>query len=144
MQLAALRLRQELECWWCARTTFPSAVRRELFAEDELRHGIHGGEMETSLMLHPAPTWFVAKRSQIFERSRTKWPLATDCLDRKSRSALAGWSQDLHEHGVCGNAARADAERGEVLLSYLADKLATLLAECQSLPLSTLRESRPY
>jgi creatinine amidohydrolase len=56
-----------------------------------------------------------------------------------------GWmSQDLHEHGVCGNAARADAERGKILLSYLADKLATLLAECQALPLSTLKGSRPY
>jgi creatinine amidohydrolase len=50
-----------------------------------------------------------------------------------------GWlSQDLHPAGVCGNAARADPERGARHLSYLADRLATLLTEVAATPLSIL------
>jgi creatinine amidohydrolase len=51
-----------------------------------------------------------------------------------------GWmSQDLQPAGVCGNAARADAKRGAVLVEYLAGKLATLIEELARMPLATLR-----
>ena len=51
-----------------------------------------------------------------------------------------GWmSQDLHPAGVCGNAARADAERGARLVHYLAGKLKTLIEELAATPLDTVR-----
>src|SRR5690606_8300446 len=50
-----------------------------------------------------------------------------------------GWmSQDLNAHGVCGNAARADARRGAALLDHLALRLTALLDEVRALPLETL------
>jgi len=115
-----------------------------LFAEDEMRHGIHGGEMETSLLLHLRPD--LVRREALADFRA----LTHEMADRKGllgpeKPIGFGWmSQDLSEHGVCGNAARADAERGRILLAYLVDKLVTLLEECRSLPLAMLRGSRPY
>ena len=111
-----------------------------LFAEDELRHGIHGGEMETSLLLHQAPD-LVRREALANFRALTHEMAARNELLGPEQPIGFGWmSQDLSEHGVCGNAANADAKRGEALLSHLADKLATLLRECQSTPLTTLRD----
>jgi creatinine amidohydrolase len=143
VQLAALRMRQELGMLVVRANYFSFGSPPGLFAEEELRHGIHGGEMETSLMLHLKPELvrrdalanFRALTHEMGERGGMLGP---------EKPIGFGWmSQDLNEHGVCGNAARADAQRGEVLLSYLADKLATLLTECQATALTTIK-SRPY
>jgi creatinine amidohydrolase len=144
VQLAALRLRQELGMLVVRANYFSFGSPAGLFAEDELRHGIHGGEMETSLMLQLRPD--LVRREQLADfRALTHEMAARKGLLGPEKPIGFGWmSQDLHEHGVSGNAARADAERGKILLSYLTDKLAALLAECQSLPLATLKESRPY
>lgn len=136
--LAALRLRQELGMLVVRANYFSFGSPPGLFAEEELRHGIHGGEMETSLMLHLKPE--LVRRAAVADfRALTHEMAARNGLLGPEKPIGFGWmSQDLNEHGVCGNAARADAQRGEILLSYLADKLATLLAECQSMPLATL------
>ena len=48
-------------------------------------------------------------------------------------------SQDLHHQGVCGNAAAADAARGEKLLEHLTASLGEMLLELADTPLSALR-----
>ena len=56
------------------------------------------------------------------------------------KSVGFGWlSHDLHPEGVCGNAGRADAARGQKLLEYLADLLAKLINEVGKTPLDTLK-----
>lgn len=138
--LAALRLRQELGMLVVRANYFAFGSPPGMFADEELRHGIHGGEMETSLMLHLKPA-LVRREALADFRALTHEMGARKGLLGPEKPIGFGWmSQDLHEHGVCGNAARADAQRGEVLLSYLADRLAALLTECQSTPLSTLRD----
>jgi creatinine amidohydrolase len=139
VQLAALRLRQELQMLVVRANYFAFGSPPGLFPEDELRHGIHGGEMETSLMLHLQP-------ALVRVAALADFPALTHGMG--SRNALLGpekpvgfgWmSQDLNEQGVCGNAARADARRGKMLLDHLADGLATLVAEVKATPLATLR-----
>ena len=52
-----------------------------------------------------------------------------------------GWqSQDLHPEGACGDATQANAETGERLLDFLAERLALLLHELRHTPLSILRD----
>lgn len=139
VQLAALRLRQELGMLVVRANYFSFGCPPGLFPEEELRYGIHGGEVETSLMLHLEPA-LVRRDSLADFRSLTHEMGERGGLLGPEKPIGFGWmSQDLNKHGVCGNAARADAQRGEVLLSYLADKLATLLTECKSMPLATLR-----
>lgn len=140
VQLAALRMRQELGMLVVRANYFSFGSPAGMFAEEELRHGIHGGEMETSLMLHLRPE-LVRREALADFRGLTHEMGARKGLLGPEKPIGFGWmSQDLHEHGVCGNAARADAQRGQVLLSYLADKLVVLLTECQSTPLTTLRD----
>jgi creatinine amidohydrolase len=144
VQLAALRLRQELSMLVVRANYFAFGSPAGLFPEDELRHGIHGGEMETSLMLHLQPE-LVRREALADFRALTHDMAARHKMLGPEKPIGFGWmSQDLHEHGVCGNAARADAQRGATLLCYLADKLATLIEECRATPLTTLKESRPY
>jgi creatinine amidohydrolase len=140
VQLAALRLRQELGMFVVRANYFSLGSPHGLFAEEELRHGIHGGEMETSLLLHLRPD--LVRRAALSDfRALTHEMAARNGLIGPEKPIGFGWmSQDLNEHGVCGNALRADAERGALLLAYLADKLALVVTECQSLPLSTLRD----
>lgn len=140
VQLAALRLRQESGMLVVRANYFAFGSPPGLFAQDELRHGIHGGEMETSLMLHLAPT-LVRRQALANFRALTHEMAASNELLGPEKPIGFGWmSQDLNEYGVCGNAANADARRGEALLSHLADKLAALLQECRSTPLATLRD----
>ena len=139
VQLAALRLRQELGMLVVRANYFSFGSPAGLFSEDELRHGIHGGEMETSLMLHLRPE-LVRQQALADFRALTHEMAARNEVLGPEKPIGFGWmSQDLSEHGVCGNAARADAKRGEQLLAHQADKLVTLIKECQSTPLSTLR-----
>jgi creatinine amidohydrolase len=139
VQLAALRMRQELEMLVVRANYFSFGSPPGLFSEEELRHGIHGGEMETSLMLHLKPE--LVRRAALADfRALTHEMAARGGLLGPEKPIGFGWmSQDLNKQGVCGNAARADAQRGEALLSYLADKLAALLIECKSMPLASLR-----
>ena len=52
---------------------------------------------------------------------------------------IAWNAEDLHPSGACGNATRADASKGAKHLAYLADRLATLVAELAAMPLATLK-----
>ncbi|HEY0939672.1 MAG TPA: creatininase family protein [Steroidobacter sp.] len=142
VQLAALRLRQELAMLVVRANYFAFGSPPGLFAAEELRHGIHGGEMETSLMLHLAPTLVRRESMANFGALTHEMAERNELLGPEKPIGFGWMSQDLNEHGVCGNAANADARRGATLLSHLADKLATLLQECQSTPLATLR-NRP-
>ncbi len=50
-----------------------------------------------------------------------------------------GWmSEDLDPSGVCGNAARADAERGRRYLEHLTGRLGTLVDELGRTPLDII------
>ncbi|WP_129646230.1 creatininase family protein [Peristeroidobacter agariperforans] len=139
VQLAALRLRQELQMLVLRANYFSFGSPPGLFSDEELRHGIHGGEMETSLLLHLRPD-LVRQELLADFRALTHGMAARNQLLGPEKPIGFGWmSEDLHEHGVCGNAARGDAKRGAILLSHLAEQLAALIAECQSTPLATLR-----
>lgn len=139
VQLAALRLRQELGMLVVRANYFSFGSPPGLFSNDELRHGIHGGEMETSLLLHLRPELVRQEALADFRALTHEMAARNEVLGPEKPIGFGWMSQDLSEHGVCGNAARADAKRGELLLSHQADKLATLIKECQSTPLTTLR-----
>jgi creatinine amidohydrolase len=86
----------------------------------EPTHGIHGGEVETSIMLHLHPELVDMTRARNFV------PLSVELA--KSNAILApegavgfGWqAQDLQAAGACGNAAAADAERGRQVVDRAA------------------------
>jgi creatinine amidohydrolase len=109
-----------------------------LFPPEEHRFGIHGGDMETSMMLALQPGWVDMSQAANFrstsqDRSE-KYPILGN-----GASAKLGWQmQDYNPQGAAGNAAAATAEKGRALLDAAGLQLARLLAEISALPLSTL------
>jgi creatinine amidohydrolase len=139
VDLAALRLRVELDMLVVRANYFAFGAEPGLFDEQELAYGLHGGEVETSLLLHLRPDLVCRGALEDFAGLPARFA-ATHRVLGAERPAGFGWmSQDLHPAGVCGNAARADAERGARHFDYLADRLTSLLVEVGATPLSTLR-----
>ncbi len=109
-----------------------------LFPPEEHRFGIHGGDMETSMMLALRPDLVdMAQARQFASSSQTraaKYPILGNGV-----SAKLGWQmQDYNPQGAAGNAAAATAEKGHALLNAAGLQLARLLQEISELPLSTL------
>lgn len=145
VDLAAVRLRAELGMLAVRASYFALGLPDGLFDADELANGIHGGEVETSLIMHLRPDLVRDAERRDFGglagamRERYTW-LGPE------RPVGFGWmSQDLDPSGVCGNAARADAERGRQLLEHLGAALAELVDEVARTPLDIVggHESGP-
>ncbi len=104
----------------------------------EAQHGIHAGEMETSMML--------ALRAErvAMEHARDFVPLSMQLAAERSRIGLGpgarlGWqAQDLPPAGACGNAAAATAQKGHAFIEHAAGQLVALLRDVAALPLSVL------
>ena len=109
-----------------------------LFSAEEHRFGIHGGEIETSMMLALAPQRVQMDKARHFASTAQARAQQFPILGN-GRSAKLGWqTQDYHPAGAVGNAAAATAAKGEALVQAAGRALAQLLAELDRLPLSTL------
>ncbi|WJR78005.1 creatininase family protein [Bradyrhizobium sp. NP1] len=98
-----------------------------LFPPEELRHGVHGGAVETSIMLarHRDEVRLdaiadFASRAIAMEKEY-RW------LSTQRPAPFAWQAQDLHPSGAVGNATLASAEKGELLLDHGARAFIELL-----------------
>lgn len=115
----------------------PEAVSAQ-FSAREHRFGIHGGEIETSMMLHLAPELVHMEHARDW-RSTSQDRAERYPILGNGKSAKMGWAmEDYHPAGAVGNAAAATAERGRAVVQAAAEALAQLLAELHALPLTTL------
>ena len=113
-----------------------------LFSLEEHRFGIHGGDIETSMMLALDPARVDMAQAQDFH-STSQDRANKFAILGNGKSAKLGWQmQDYHPAGAVGNAAAATADKGHALVAAAGLSLARLLAEMDQLPLSTL-VSRP-
>ena len=100
-----------------------------LFSDDELRHGIHGGAVETSIMLARYPDQVRQQAianfvpSSIAMEARYRW------LSTHRPAPLAWQAQDLHPSGAAGDATQASAEKGERVLDHGAKAFCELLED---------------
>ena len=106
----------------------PAGVR-QLFGPDEDRYGVHGGAVETSLMLALHPDKVDMAKAQDFHSSSQDRAQKFSILGNGSSAKLAWAAQDLNPHGAAGNAAAATAEKGIAVLQASGAALATLLKE---------------
>ena len=115
----------------------PEAVAGQ-FSAEEHRFGIHGGEIEMSMMLHLAPQTVCMAQAQNF-RSTSQDRAERYALLGNGKSAKMGWAmQDYHSAGAVGNAAAASADKGRSVVDAAAQALVQLLQELHQLPLSTV------
>ena len=110
----------------------------DLFSADEHRFGIHAGEIETSMMLALKPDQVDMTKAQNFRSSSQDRAEKFSLLGDGKSAKLAWQMQDYNPYGAVGNAAAASAEKGQAVLNAAGRSLATLLAEIDQLPTSTL------
>lgn len=100
-----------------------------LYAADEIRLGIHGGDVETSLMLHFRPDLVDMEKAKNFASSTTKAERTFDLLRPQSPHAFAWLAKDLNPAGVVGNAKAATSEKGKFTAAHQAAGFVRLLAD---------------
>ena len=114
-----------------------------LFTEAEHTHGIHGGDIETSIMLaaHPA----LVRREKI-----ANFVPATIAMEQAYKHLRAdfpvgfGWmTQDLNASGAVGDASVATAAKGKAALEHGARAFVALLRDVERFDLAKLASGRP-
>jgi creatinine amidohydrolase len=111
-----------------------------LFSAEELRHGIHGGAVETSIMLARYPQH--VRREKIADFRSTSVAMEKDYrwLSAHRPAPFAWQAQDLHPIGAVGDATQASAEKGEILLDHGARAFCELLADVDKFNLEALSD----
>ena len=144
LEAAGLRLRDELgmlvvhASWF--RFSRPADVD---LPEEEWRHGIHGGAVETSMMMHLRPDLVRASEAARIssfggELEGTLRHLAPE--GAVSFSWLAG---DLNPGGIVGDATLAEAALGARFVAHYGAVLAEAIEDARAFPLDHLEVDTP-
>ena len=109
-----------------------------LFSEQELRHGIHGGAVETSIMLARYPQHVKNDAITDFPSSAASIEKEFRWLSAQRPAPFAWQAQDLNPAGAVGDARQASAEKGEQLLDHGARAFCELLHDVDKFDVSRL------
>ncbi|WP_428426267.1 creatininase family protein [Pararhizobium sp.] len=100
---------------------------------------IHGGDIETSVMLAMYPDRVDMAKAQRFTSRQSDFADHFKHLSAYGPHAF-GWKMaDLNAQGVAGDASAATAKRGEQLIGHAANGIIELLEDVAAFDLSTLR-----
>jgi creatinine amidohydrolase len=100
-----------------------------LYTELEDRHGIHGGDVETSLMLHFRPDLVDMAKAENFVSNVARAEKELALLRHTGTHAFAWIATDLNPHGVVGDTSIATAEKGRLTALHQADGFVRLLLD---------------
>jgi creatinine amidohydrolase len=100
-----------------------------LFSAGELRHGIHGGAVETSIMLARYPHLVRTEAIADFRPASQAMEKEYRWLSAHRPAPFAWQAQDLHPGGAVGDATAASPAKGEALLDHGAHAFCELLAD---------------
>ena len=116
---------------------FPRPTEVDLPAE-EWEHGIHGGAVETAMMMHLRPALV---RGGALGDARSLGVELGESLVRVAPegSASFSWlSGDLHVSGVVGDATHANPRLGSELVRHYGGVLAEVIKDARAFPLDRL------
>jgi creatinine amidohydrolase len=112
------------------------------FEPEEVRHGIHGGAVETSIMLARYPQHVRNAEIADFRSAGIAMDQDYRWLSAHRPAPFAWQAEDLHRSGAIGDASKASAEKGRQLLDHGARAFCELLADVDEFDLTAL-ENRP-
>lgn len=138
---AALQLRAACGLLVVKLHYFRLPLPETLFPRAERDRDLHGGRLETALMLHLAPDSVRLDALKDFAPSGGHPPAAAGdvSLAASGAASFAWMAQDLHPDGVIGNAAGSTAELGRTLLQTYGAQVADLLLQTARFDLAQLR-----
>jgi creatinine amidohydrolase len=106
--------------------------------EEEWRHGLHGGAVETAMMMHLRPD---AVRKDAVARFASLGEELERSLRRVGPEGVApfAWlADDLNPHGVVGDATLATSTMGARLVEHYGSILAEVIRDARDFPLQRL------
>lgn len=127
VDVVATRLRVSHGMTVVRATTFRLLGDDVELGEVEERYGLHGGMLETSMMLAAAPDLVRRSAAVDFVSSAQAWEKRFAALEGEGATGLGWMAQDLNPAGVTGNAAAATAELGHRIIDAMAGRLAAIL-----------------
>jgi creatinine amidohydrolase len=113
-----------------------------LFPAEELRHGIHGGAVETSIMLARFTKHVRLDAIADFPSRGIAMEKQYRWLSTQRPAPFAWQAQDLHPSGAVGNVTLASAEKGEALLEHGARGFIELLDDVDKFDVRELSGNR--
>ena len=106
-----------------------------MLSDVEKRHGIHAGDLETSLMLAFHPELVHLDKLQDFRSIAARDEQHYKYLRPTGTHAYAWIASDLNPAGAVGNALNASAERGRIFADAEVEGMLELLREVERFPL---------
>jgi creatinine amidohydrolase len=111
-----------------------------IFSSEEKRHGIHGGDIETSLMLAAMPEAVRAAKVAAATPATVAMAREFNWLGAYRPAGFAWMTQDLNSSGAVGDATLATAAKGDAALAHGAQAFVELLREIDRFDLARLKE----
>lgn len=109
-----------------------------LFPDAEIAHGIHGGAVETSIMLAAQPDLVRQDKIANFEPASIAMVREFKWLSPHRPAPFAWTAQDLHPSGVAGDATLASADKGRQLIEHGAKAFCELLTDVHAFDMTRL------
>jgi creatinine amidohydrolase len=129
MDIVCRRIRIELGMLAVACSWFRVTPVEDLFPADELEHGIHGGDLETSVMLALHGDLVAMDRAENFVPLTVEIAASGSLLTAEGRVGFGWQAQDLHPAGVCGDASAATVVKGDAVIARAAETLVRLIGD---------------
>lgn len=109
-----------------------------LYSPFDATHGIHAGDIETSLMLHFRPDLVDMDKAKFFPSKAVAMEQEYRHLRPAGRHDFGWMAQDINPDGAVGDASAATAEKGRLTAEHQADGFIALLRDVARFPLGEL------
>ena len=139
METAGLRLRREHKLLVVKATYFSFERPTDVdLPEAEWRHGLHGGAVETAMMLYLHPDR--VRRAQVsrFASLGAELEATGSRILPEGPAAFAWMAGDLNRAGAAGDASLGSAELGRRLIEHYGDTLAAIVRDARAFPIERL------
>jgi riboflavin-specific deaminase-like protein len=139
---AALALRAEHDLLVVKASYFRFARPRDVELPDrEWKHGLHGGAVETAMMLHLRPDLVDRSAVADFPSSGAELEGSLRRVAPEGEAPFAWLAEDLNPQGVVGDARLATAEMGARLVEHYGGVLAEVILDTRAFPIEALARS---
>lgn len=109
-----------------------------LYSDWEHRYGIHGGDMETSVMLAARPDLVRMDKAERFVSAQERFAQRFTHLRAHGPAAFGWQAQDLSPAGTVGDASLATADKGRATIDHIARAFVDLIADVVAFDMSDL------
>jgi creatinine amidohydrolase len=142
VDLAALRLRSAFDLLVVKAHWFRFPRPDVGLPEGEWQHGLHGGAVETAMMLHLHPERVRLDEVRAFPSLGEELAGSMEVLGPEGAAGFAWRARDLNPEGVVGDATLADAALGARLVDHYAAVLVAVLRDASRFPVDRLETPR--